>query len=719
MFYHHIVLNTILPALTYAYPTVVPLGTLVSVKLRGKTQMGIVWANDVTPDIALEKILPIDEVFPQIVLPEKWRALITFSSRYYHYPIGQTAFAALPSLLKIPKNIALPQSPVLYTFNDLGRAQKLPPERHIKKYAFWQMLLSGSHDLAALKQKHHQAEALLREYEQLGWLDIQTVDCPVIAPSLYILNEAQNIAAQAIKQKLGQYQTFLLYGITGSGKTEVYFDVIADVLQKGKQVLFLLPEINLTPQMMLRVAQRFPNVSTAVLHSQTAAGQRKEDYLRAMLGQAKLVLGTRLAVFTPLQNVGLIVVDEEHDSSFKQENDLRYNARDLAIWRARQEACPIVLGSATPSLETWHKAQQGSYQLLMLPERAVQMAKLPDIRLIDVRHEKLDNGFSSQALEQLKRNYQQGGLSLVYVNRRGFAPALFCSDCGHIFSCPHCSAKMVWHAHTRELRCHHCDFRQPVPMACSECGNQDLTPVGQGSQRVEETLKKFLPNAKVLRVDRDTTNKKDDWTILYDQIAANEVDILVGTQMLSKGHDFGRLNLVVVLNADGSLFSSDFRAPERLFSELMQVSGRAGRAERAGRVLIQTQLPEHPIFHAILAQDFSKFAQQELAQREMFNLPPFGFQAAIRADAAQLRDAENMLNTIRDTVAPLLPENVWQLGALPMQMMRLASRERAQIFLESTDRMALHRALGLWQQMLVQNKDNRIRWHIDVDYQEM
>ena len=243
--------------------------------------------------------------------------------------------------------------------------------------------------------------------------------------------------------------------------------------------------------------------------------------------------------------------------------------------------------------------------------------------------------------------------------------------------------------------------------------------MGQGSQRVEETLKKFLPNAKVLRVDRDTTNKKDDWTILYDQIAANEVDILVGTQMLSKGHDFGRLNLVVVLNADGSLFSSDFRAPERLFSELMQVSGRAGRAERAGRVLIQTQLPEHPIFHAILAQDFSKFAQQELAQREMFNLPPFGFQAAIRADAAQLRDAENMLNTIRDTVAPLLPENVWQLGALPMQMMRLASRERAQIFLESTDRMALHRALGLWQQMLVQNKDNRIRWHIDVDYQEM
>ena len=413
------------------------------------------------------------------------------------------------------------------------------------------------------------------------------------------------------------------------------------------------------------------------------------------------------------------MVDEEHDSSFKQENDLRYNARDLAIWRARQESCPIVLGSATPSLETWHKAQQGSYQLLMLPERAVQVAKLPDIRLIDVRHEQLDNGFSSQALAQLKQNYQQGGLSLVYVNRRGFAPALFCSDCGHIFSCPHCSAKMVWHTHTRELRCHHCDFRQPVPMACSECGNQDLTPVGQGSQRVEETLKKFLPNAKVLRVDRDTTNKKDDWTMLYDQIAANEVDILVGTQMLSKGHDFGRLNLVVVLNADGSLFSSDFRAPERLFSELMQVSGRAGRAERAGRVLIQTQLPEHPIFHAILAQDFPKFAQQELAQREIFNLPPFGFQAAIRADAAQLRDAENMLNTIRDTVAPLLPENVWQLGALPMQMMRLASRERAQIFLESTDRMALHRALGLWQQMLVQNKDNRIRWHIDVDYQEM
>lgn len=719
MIFHHIALNTILPPLTYSHTSEIAAGTRVLVKLRGKLQIGIVWQTDVQPDIDVTKILPIIQVFDDFRLPETWRELINFTARYYHYPLGQTVFTALPSLLKEPKAIELPEAPIFYIFNELGKQQTPPPKNHAKKLAIWQALNSGSLNLAALKKIHPKAKDFIQEYEQLGWLNATTAALPNIPPSQHILNAEQIAAANTVKSHLSEFKTFLLHGITGSGKTEVYFDIMANVLAQGKQVLFLLPEINLTPQLLNRISQRFPDMPTAVLHSQTATGARGRDYLRAMLGQAKLVIGTRLSVFTPMLDLGLIVVDEEHDNSFKQDNELRYNARDLAVWRARQAACPIVLGSATPSLETWHKAQSGAYTLLTLSHRANELAQLPDIRTIDVRRVRLDNGFSPQALDLLKKNFANGGLSLVYVNRRGFAPALFCGDCGHTFGCPNCSAKMVLHQQVKQLRCHHCDFRQPVPHSCEECGNQDLTAIGFGTQRVEDTLKNALPNAKILRVDRDSTSRKRDWDDIYQQIHNHEIDVLVGTQMLAKGHDFARLNLVVVLNADGSLFSSDFRAPERLFAELMQVSGRAGRAEHAGRVFIQTQLPEHEVFSAVKAQNFAQFAAHELAQREAFGLPPFGFQAAVRADAPQMSEAVDFLNEIRDVIAPLLPENVWQMGAVPMLLARLAERERAQIFVESADRVALHRALSLWEQVLQQYRDHKIRWHIDVDCMEM
>lgn len=719
MIFHHIALNTILPPLTYSHTSKIAAGTRVLVKLRGKLQIGIVWQTDVQPDIDVTKILMIIQVFDDFRLPETWRELINFTARYYHYPLGQTVFTALPSLLKEPKAIELPEATIFYTFNELGKQQTPPPKNHAKKLAIWQALNSGSLNLAALKKIHPKAKDFIQEYEQLGWLNTTIAALPNIPPSQHILNAEQIAAANTVKSHLSEFKTFLLHGITGSGKTEVYFDIMANVLAQGKQVLFLLPEINLTPQLLNRISQRFPDMPTVVLHSQTATGARGRDYLRAMLGQAKLVIGTRLSVFTPMLNLGLIVVDEEHDNSFKQDNELRYNARDLAVWRARQAACPIVLGSATPSLETWHKAQSGAYTLLTLSHRANELAQLPDIHTIDVRRVRLDNGFSPQALDLLKKNFANGGLSLVYVNRRGFAPALFCGDCGHTFGCPNCSAKMVLHQQVKQLRCHHCDFRQPVPHSCEECGNQDLTAIGFGTQRVEDTLKNALPNAKILRVDRDSTSRKRDWDDIYQQIHNNEIDVLVGTQMLAKGHDFARLNLVVVLNADGSLFSSDFRAPERLFAELMQVSGRAGRAEHAGRVFIQTQLPEHEVFSAVKAQNFAQFAAHELTQREAFGLPPFGFQAAVRADAPQMSEAVDFLNEIRDVIAPLLPENVWQMGAVPMLLARLAERERAQIFVESADRVALHRALSLWEQVLQQYRDHKIRWHIDVDCMEM
>ena len=728
MFYHRIAVNVPLSdgLLTYSHSEPLSPGMRVLVPFRNKTVVGIVWETDIAPDMDTARILGVQTAFSdEPPLPESWRDLLSFTSRYYHYPTGQAVFAALPQGLKETRAVEMPQPPLFYALNEAGRAQTPPPARFNKKAALWDALLSGGMTMAALKQVNAQAMKLIEDWAEQGWIETTEAANPVLrscngqaSHSEFVLNADQQKASDEIQTAFGKFQPFLLYGITGSGKTEVYFDAMAKVLAQGRQVLFLLPEINLTPQLLKRVENRFADVPTAVLHSQMAAGKRTQDYLRAMLGQAKLVIGTRLAVFTPLLDVGLIVVDEEHDGSFKQDNELRYHARDLAVWRAKQSGCPVVLGSATPSLESWHKAQSGAYRLLQLTERAHTAAQLPQVDILNVGRLKLDNGFSPQALQLLKQNFEAGGMSLVYLNRRGFAPALFCGDCGHTFGCPNCSAKMVLHQRARQLRCHHCDHREPIPFKCPDCGNQDLTAVGHGTQRVEETLRAFLPKAAVVRVDRDSTAHKNDWADLYRRIADNEIDILVGTQMLAKGHDFARLNLVIVLNADGSLYSADFRAPERLFAELIQVSGRAGRADKPGKVLIQTQLPEHPVFAAVKAQDYAVFAENELNERQMFAMPPFGFQTAVRADAPRVADAMEFLNAAKEILAPLLPESVSQFGAAPMLMVRLAERERAQIFLESTSRQDLHRAVSLWVQVLQQNRDGKIRWSVDVDVQE-
>lgn len=728
MIYHRIAVNVPLSdgLLTYSHSEPLPPGTRVLVPFRNKTVVGIVWETDIAPDMDAARILGVQTAFvEEKPLPQSWRDLLSFTSRYYHYPTGQAVFAALPQGLKETRAVEMPQPPLFYALNEAGRAQTPPPARFNKKAALWDALLSGGMTMAALKQVNAQAAKLIEDWAEQGWIETTEAAQPAlrsyhgqVSHSEFVLNADQQQASDEIQTAFGKFQPFLLYGITGSGKTEVYFDAMAKVLAQGRQVLFLLPEINLTPQLLKRVENRFADVPTAVLHSQMAAGKRTQDYLRAMLGQAKLVIGTRLAVFTPMDDVGLIVVDEEHDGSFKQDNELRYHARDLAVWRAKQSGCPVVLGSATPSLESWHKAQSGAYRLLQLTERAHTAAQLPQVEILNVGRLKLDNGFSPQALQLLKQNFEAGGMSLVYLNRRGFAPALFCGDCGHTFGCPNCSAKMVLHQRARQLRCHHCDHREPIPFKCPDCGNQDLTAVGHGTQRVEETLRAFLPKAAVVRVDRDSTAHKNDWADLYRRIADNEIDILVGTQMLAKGHDFARLNLVIVLNADGSLYSADFRAPERLFAELMQVSGRAGRADKPGKVLIQTQLPEHPVFAAVKAQDYAVFAENELNERQMFAMPPFGFQTAVRADAPRVADAMEFLNAAKETLAPLLPASVSQFGAAPMLMVRLAERERAQIFLESTSRQDLHRAVSLWVQVLQQNRDGKIRWSVDVDVQE-
>ena len=713
-YYCHIVVNAPLPPLTYSCDTPLPEGARVLVPFRKKTVSGIVWHGDVPADMDTAKIVAVHTLFDEPPLPESWRELVAFAARYYHYSLGLTAFAALPKGLKSDQACPAPPPVYRYTLNPAGRAQT--PPRHAKQMALWQALADAPHTAAQLKRIHAgYAPLLARWREWISESEEETVFPELPAPP-HTLHPQQQQAVDAITANTG-FQTFLLHGITGSGKTEVYFEAMAQVLAAGKQVLFLLPEIGLTPQLLARLQQRFGDLPTAVLHSQTAAGQRTADYRHALSGRARLVVGTRLAVFAPMPDLGLIVVDEEHDTSFKQENDLRYHARDLAVWRGRQAQCAVVLGSATPSFESWHKAQTGTYRLLSLPERARSGAVLPQTEILDIRHTRTEHGLAPAVWQALRNNLNAGGLSLVYVNRRGFAPAVFCGDCGHLFGCPHCSAKTVLHQRARQLRCHHCGYSRPVPHACPDCGNQDLTPLGIGTQQLEDALRHAFPQANILRADRDSVRNRQDWQDLYQQAGA--ADILVGTQMLAKGHDFARLNLVAVAGADGSLYSADFRAPERLFAELMQVSGRSGRAEQRGRVIIQTALPNHPVFAAVKAQDYPTFANAQNHERESFGLPPFGFQAAVRADAAHFTEAEQLLNQTAAELAPQLPADVASWGAAPMLMMRLAGRERAQILLESPNRQSLHRAASLWAHALHRRARSPMRWHIDIDPQQM
>ncbi|WP_027009208.1 primosomal protein N' [Conchiformibius kuhniae] len=715
--YCHVAVNTPLPPLTYACDAPLPAGARVLVPFRRRTVVGIVWCGDVSPEIAAEKILPVQSVFDETPLPESWRDLAAFAARYYHFPLGLTVFAALPQRLKETRPCPAPPPAYLYALNESGRAQAEPPRRAAKQQALWRALADAPQSAEALKGIHKGFAPVLADWRQRGWL-AQTVREYAVPPPVRTLNDVQNHALARIAQAQG-FAPFLLHGITGSGKTEVYLEAMARVLASGKQVLFLLPEIGLTPQLLARLRRRFGEMPIAVLHSQTAAKQRSDDYLRAMSGQVRLVVGTRLAVFTPMADLGLVVVDEEHDASFKQDSDLRYHARDLAVWRAQQAQCAVVLGSATPSLESWHRAQTGAYALLSLPHRAHRGACLPHIGLVDIARLRRDEGIAPAVWQALRDNLNAGGMSLVYLNRRGFAPAVFCGDCGHTFGCPHCSAKTVLHRRAAQMRCHHCGYSRAVPDACPDCGNQDLTAIGHGTQKIEAALRQAFPYARIFRADRDSIRGRDDWQDVYAAAEAGEADILVGTQMLAKGHDFARLNLVAVLNADGSLYSADFRAPERLFAELMQVSGRAGRADAAGRVLIQTALPHHSVFAAVQAQNYAAFADAQCAERQAFALPPFVHQAAVRADAPDFAQAHTLLARLAAELSPQLPPSVVQTGPAAMLMVRLAGRERAQIFLESPSRRDLHRAAALWQHTLQQHCPAHTRWHIDIDPQNM
>jgi primosomal protein N' (replication factor Y) len=698
------------------------IGRVVEVPFGARVLRGLVVGLSDSTELAADKIKaagPIEKSFP--ALPPDWLALVDFCSRYYQAPIGKVVAMALPPVLRrVGKRVSARADEPWLALTEAGASQLLGLARNTRaRQVLAHLQQAGPQSGSDLCKAHQLAPAKLRALVDKNWVvarpPVARVPDPPAAQPGPVLKPSQEAAIERIAQSLGCYGAYLLHGVTGSGKTEVYLQLIARVLARGGQALMLVPEIALTPQLEKRVAARFPQARVVSLHSGQSDGARSEGFLEALSGRAHIVLGTRLAVFTPLPALGLIVVDEEHDPSFKQQDGVRYSARDLAVWRAHQRKVPVVLGSATPSLESWHHAQSGRYQRQSLPERAAAL-QMPLTRLIDTRQIRLDNGLSPQLFTAIEARLARGEQSLVFLNRRGYAPVLACAACGWVSQCPACSANRVLHLSDRRLRCHHCGSSAPVPPACPVCGNQDIQGFGRGTQRIEAFLQARYPQATVLRADRDAARTHTQWQQMLDQIQEGRADILVGTQMLAKGHDFPRLTLVAVLNADASLHASDCRAPERLFAQLMQVGGRSGRGVLPGEVLVQTEYPHHPLYQALVDHDYPRFAQSQLDERRAAGFPPFTFQAVLRAEAPKMMEALGFLQDARAAAASIGVEGVNLFDAVPMRLARRAGLERAQCLVESVSRAALQGFLSQWHQELYRQKlPPRLCWHLEVD----
>ncbi|MES2183647.1 MAG: primosomal protein N' [Pseudomonadota bacterium] len=672
--------------LSYVSEQALAPGALVRVPLGSREVLGIVWDHPPIDGAGaapaeLRAVASVLEGLPP--LGPAWRALVAFAARYYQRSAGEVALAALPPQLRG------------LDARQMARRLKRPAARDAAR-------LAGAAALVALTAEQAQAQIQLE----------------------------------------AEAGPFLLFGATGSGKTEVYLRCVQTLLEKdpAAQALVMVPEINLTPQLETRFRERFGDDAVVSLHSGMTNPQRLKSWLAAHTGAARIVLGTRMAVFASLPGLQLIVVDEEHDPSYKQQEGARYSARDLALWRGQHEGAKVILGSATPSLESWHHSRPaaegdagGRYLRLGMPSRVGQGA-LPKVRLVDMNRQPRNTVFSPPLVAAIGERIARGEQSMVLLNRRGYAPVLYCNDCGWKSECPHCSAFRVFHKIDRSLRCHHCGYAERVPRACPACGNPDIAPLGRGTERLEESLGELLHSlerpgggpVRIARIDADSTRAKGSLETQLAQVHAGDVDVLIGTQMIAKGHDFRRITLVAAVNPDGALFSSDFRAPERLFSLLMQAGGRAGRDAAhsdSSELWIQTSHPTHALFAALRHHDYPAFAGQQLQEREAAALPPFAFQALVRAEARTQEAAQAFLEAAREAaVAAGLDADgtVAAFGAVPMAVQRVANIERAQMLLESRSRQALQRFLAAWQPVLHTVRaapEHRalIRWAIDVD----
>lgn len=695
-------------------------GRCVRVPFAAGEKTGVVVAVNPPDAHNIDKLRAVREVMLDVpCLPAKWLALTEFASRYYQYPWGEVIATALPPGLRRAVHLPREDDPVLCASAE-GRAALEKAQGEGKKItrplsAVQIALTHGASRRNLLaEQLGETGMAAVRAARKNGWLEPSHARSDLTPFEPLPLNEEQAIAVKAVQASLGQYNSFLLHGVTGSGKTEVYLQLIAATLARGEQALMLVPEIGLTPQLLERVSARFPGARWLALHSALADGARSRGFIQALQGEVDIVLGTRLSVFVPLPKLGLIIVDEEHDPSFKQQEGLRYSARDLAVWRARSEGIPVLLGSATPALESWLHAKERRYTRLSMPRPAVA-ENPPTMRIVDTRRIKLDQGLTPHLVSALGKRVEAGEQSLVFLNRRGYAPVVMCSGCGWVSKCDHCSANKVFHQADGLLRCHHCGSQDRAPRACPQCGNQDIHAFGRGTQRLEERLTELLPTARILRVDRDAVRNPAQWQAVRDQIASGEADILVGTQMLAKGHDFPRLTLVGTIGADASLYSADYRAPERLFQQLMQVAGRSGRGNIPGEVIIQTEFPEHVLYQCLAKQDYAAFAEQELVERQRAGFPPYSYHAILRAEAPELAQAIAFLKQARQQIQALAT-TVRAFDPIPLRMVRRARYDRAQLVLEADSRAQLHTLLSVWVPQLYATKVPReFRWHLDID----
>ena len=680
--------------LTYASPAPLPPGSIVRVPLGAREVLGVVWGDAPAPPPELAaQVRPVAGVFDGLApLAAEWRQLVAFTARYYQRALGEVALAALPPQLRGLSGV------------QMARRLKRPP--------------------------------------------------PAAAPGVEIAIDNEALTADqtgALAQIDQQSGPFLLFGTTGSGKTEVYMRAAARALaaRADAQVLVLVPEINLTPQLLARFAARFGDAAVVALHSGLTPAQRLAAWLAAHSGRARIVLGTRVAVLASLPGLALIVVDEEHDPSYKQQEGARYSARDLALYRGKLCGAKVILGSATPALESWHASEPapdgpGRYLRLAMPRRvgvaadADPLAGLPRVRRVDMSRQPKGTLIAPPLLAAIGERVSRGEQALLLLNRRGWAPVLHCADCGWKSECPHCSAYRVFHKIDRTLRCHHCGFTQRVPRACPDCGNLDIGTLGRGTEQLEERLAELLADvarpdgtpARIARIDADSTRGKGRLEASLAEVHAGAVDVLVGTQMIAKGHDFRRVTLVAAVNPDAALFSSDFRAPERLFALLMQAAGRAGRDAAQGaasEMWVQTHHPQHPLFVALKAHDYPGFAAQQLAERAQAGLPPFAHLALLRAEARSQEAAQGFLGTLArlaqdalaadPTLAAALAQVTWY-PAVPLAVQRVANIERAQMLLESPSRAALQRVLAACQPLLhALRSEHRaiVRWAVDVD----
>lgn len=690
------------------------IGTRVLVPFRKGKKIGIILSIHEEPTISHKRLKTIDSSLDnEPVVTKDILELCQWASDYYQYPLGEVLFSALPTLLRTQTSIQA-SSYNAYQITDLGLTSlkcKLPFKQKECLLLIKELDVLSLAEIASYSIHTKTIHSLLDK----GYIE-PSIKLPLI-PSIkhdFSLNSQQQVAYECIQKSLNSFQTFLLEGITGSGKTEVYMQVIANLLKQNKQTLLLVPEIGLTPQTIQRFANRF-QTSIAAIHSGLSDKERLEAWQQAKHSHIKLIIGTRSAVFTPMPDLGLIIIDEEHDASFKQQDQFRYSARDVAIMRAKQQNIPIILGSATPSLESFYNAKRNRFTWLHLTERA-GVAKSPKFGVIDLRKQVLHEGISKPLLDSIKIHLEAGNQVLLFINRRGYAPLLICHLCGYGNTCIRCSAHMTLHQTSQQLICHHCGSHTSIPTACPECKEISLKPLGYGTERIENVLREYFPTTSVIRMDRDTTSRKGTLEKMLKTIAQNKPLLLIGTQMIAKGHHFPHVTLVGILGADHGLYSPDFRALEKLGQMIVQVAGRAGRAEKPGEVLIQTYNPNHAYLQLLFHENYHSFANKLLQERLDTLLPPYTYQAIFRGEAHILHNAMHELNQIKKILEKIKPKDIELFGPMPAPMEKKSGKFRAQLLLQAQSRSKLNQTisecLSLSQQL---KKTSKSRWHLEID----